>query len=419
MSTRRNKTPKLCLHKATGQAFVRLEGKPLYLGKYGTPKAQRAYAHILAQLSDQAEIHEGTLVEQTVFSPRKTTDLTIVELLAAYWPHAEREYRKHGEPTRSHDNIRLALRPLAKLYGVLPVREFGPLKLTALRDWIINQKTSAGESLSRGVINERVRMIRSVFKWGVSQEMVPETVHRALLSVAGLRQGRSRARETKPVGPVADEVIEATLPHLPRIVADMVRFQRLTGCRPGEVCSLRPCDVIRFDKPPTLFAGPSAPLKPLDVWEYRPSRHKTEHHGKQRVIVIGPRAQAVLGPYLLRPDNAYVFSPIENAELRSKGRGRANCTRFSKDTYGQVIVRACDQAFPPPETMTDELEVLAWKKAHRWRPNRIRHTTATALRKEVGLEKTRSVLGHSKTTTTEIYAERDLSEAASIMRKMG
>jgi len=39
MSTRQKPTPKLCLHKATGQAYVRLGGKPRYVGKYGTPKA--------------------------------------------------------------------------------------------------------------------------------------------------------------------------------------------------------------------------------------------------------------------------------------------------------------------------------------------------------------------------------------------
>jgi hypothetical protein len=46
------------------------------------------------------------------------------------------------------------------------------------------------------------------------------------------------APELPPVRPVDDEVVEATLPYLPEIVADMVRLQRLTGARPGEVCGL-------------------------------------------------------------------------------------------------------------------------------------------------------------------------------------
>ncbi len=33
-------------------------------------------------------------------------------------------------------------------------------------------------------------------------------------------------------------VVERTMPHLSDVVADMIRFQLLTGARPGEVCML-------------------------------------------------------------------------------------------------------------------------------------------------------------------------------------
>ena len=35
--------PKYCLHKATGQALVRLNGRDLYLEKYDTPKSRQEY----------------------------------------------------------------------------------------------------------------------------------------------------------------------------------------------------------------------------------------------------------------------------------------------------------------------------------------------------------------------------------------
>ncbi|GJM20467.1 MAG: hypothetical protein DHS20C15_03820 [Planctomycetota bacterium] len=40
---RANKTrvPRLCHHKATGQAVVRLDGKDHYCGRFGSPRAQR------------------------------------------------------------------------------------------------------------------------------------------------------------------------------------------------------------------------------------------------------------------------------------------------------------------------------------------------------------------------------------------
>ena len=52
-------------------------------------------------------------------------------------------------------------------------------------------------------------------------------------------------------------------------------FSVLTGCRPGEVCALRPA----MSTGPTI-SGHTAP-----------ETHKTEHHDRERVIQIGPRAQ--------------------------------------------------------------------------------------------------------------------------------
>ena len=46
--------------------------------------------------------------------------------------------------------------------------------------------------------------------------------YEALRHVKGLAKGRSEARESEPVGPVEEAVVEATLEHLPDVVADMV-----------------------------------------------------------------------------------------------------------------------------------------------------------------------------------------------------
>ena len=45
------------------------------------------------------------------------------------------------------------------------------------------------------------------------------------------------------------------------------------------------------------------------AWVYRPRRHKTAHHGKDRAILIGPRAQEVLRPFLRVELQAPLFSP--------------------------------------------------------------------------------------------------------------
>ena len=64
-----------------------------------------------------------------------------------------------------------------------------------------------------------------------------------------------------------------------------------------------------------------------------------------------------------------------------------------------AIWRACDKAGIP-----------------RWSPNRLRHTKATELRKQFGLDAAGAVLGHTKLETTQIYAERsmELAERAAL-----
>ena len=64
-------------------------------------------------------------------------------------------------------------------------------------------------------------------------------------------------------------------------------------------------------------------------------------------------------------------------------------------------------------------EVNAWRKAHTWHPNQLRHTYATKVRKEHGLEAAQVLLGHSKADTTQIYAERDQALAVGIAAKIG
>ncbi|MFM9966026.1 MAG: tyrosine-type recombinase/integrase [Planctomycetaceae bacterium] len=322
---------------------------------------------------------------------------------SAFMEFAEKYYRReNGESTGSAANIRLALRPLVRLFGKTRIREFGPLKLKAVRDEMIQ----AGHC--RKHINSEIHRIKRVFKWGTESEIVPAPIYMALTAVASLKCGRSDAVESAPVEPVAEAIVNATIPHLPAVVAAMVKLQLLTGARPGEICLLRPCDVT---------------IQPGGVWVYRPERHKTEHHGRERRIFIGPEGQAVLRPFLDRDAEAYCFSPAEseaerNAERKANrkspmtpsqaarrpktNRQREPRTRYDKNSYCRAIVRACRLAEVEP-----------------WSPNQLRHTRATAIRERYGLEAAATVLGHSDTKITAVYAERDFVMAARIMAEVG
>jgi hypothetical protein len=121
---------------------------------------------------------------------------TINQLILAFWRHAEQHYRhEDGTPTNELTDYRYSLRPLRELYGDSPAEEFSPLRLKAVRQRMIES------DLCRSVINQRVGRIVRMFRWGVSEELVAETVYRAHTTVRGLEKGRCAARETEPVRP--------------------------------------------------------------------------------------------------------------------------------------------------------------------------------------------------------------------------
>ncbi len=386
-------TPKYRKHRASGQAIVTIGGRDFYLGPHGSKASIREYDRLIAEWLANGRTLPGDEIDH---------GLTIVELFAAYMRYARTYYRRSSPKGNERDEIKRALRTVKQLYGKTPAAEFTPKRLKAVRQvWI-----DAGNS--RSYINKKVERVRRVFCWGVEEELVPAEVYHALAAVAHLKCGRTEAKETAPVEPVADAIVEATLPHLPEVVADMVQFQRLTGCRPGELCILRPCDVDRGG----------------EVWLYKPSYHKTEHHGKQRVICIGPRAQDILRKYLLRPHDVPCFSPRDSEARRRFLANQARKTplscgnkpgtnrkrnpkvrpgeRYTVDSYRRAIHRACEKA-----------------KIEKWSPNRLRHTAATEIRRTFDIEAARTVLGHSTAAVTEIYAERDLQKAIEVAKQIG
>ncbi len=262
-----------------------------------------------------------------------------------------------------------------------------------------------------------------MFKWAASEELVSENVWLSLSTVAGIRQGQQAVRESQPVRSVTDEVVEATLPHLPPLVADMVKIRRLVGCRPDEICQLRPAEIDRSQ----------------EVWSYRPRHHKTKHKGKHRVIFIGPRAQEILRPYLAVGPEVYCFSPCRGEQQRRDQRHAQRKTpqahgnrpgtnrtaapkrnagqRYTEASYRRAVTRACEIAFTMPDRLRkiprtiaeaerDRLrdEASQWRRKHCWAPNQLRHPAGTKIRKSHGAEAAQVVLGHSRLDTTEIYA---------------
>jgi integrase len=319
-------------------------------------------------------------------------------LILAYFRHVQSYYVKDGRPTSEQDNIRQALRFLRLLYGTSSAMEFGPLALKNVRQAMIQA------SRCRKLINKDINRIRGMFGWAVENELLPVQIHQALQRVKGLRKGRSAAKESPPIKPLDESCISAVLPHLSPQVAAMVQLQYLSRCRPQEVISIRPCEVNIEGR----------------TWIYQPRSHKTEHFDRGKVIMIGPKAQVVLKPWLHRDRETYCFVPAEAVAWRyrhnRRGRSKSGLSRskkpkppkqllgkkYTRHSYRIAIQRACRRAGIPV-----------------WSPLQLRHTRATEIRQAYGLEGAKSVLGHTDTKITEIYAERDLELAARIMQEIG
>ncbi len=391
----RRRTPKYRHFKPKDLGMVVIDGRAHYLGKYNSSESRERYHRIIA------ELHAGRLVEQAgAETPRTPAGLTVNEMLVAYLRHVDSYYVKNGKPTVEPGNIRLAMRPLRRLYGHIDARDFGPLSLKAVRQSMIDAGTCRSE------INRRVGRLVRAFKWAVSEEIVPPGVLQALQAVQGLRRGRSAARESEPVRPVDDASVAAIRPHVARQDWVMVELQLLTGMRPGEVVTMRTADLDTTGK----------------TWIYTPRSHKTEHRGKRRQVHLGPRARAVLEPWLRPERGRPLFSPAEataerlaglrrdrkspvqpSQRCRAKyGPSKAPGSSYSVDSYRRAIAYGC------------RLAGIAG-----WHPHQLRHNAATAIRKELGLDVARAVLGHSSPAVTEIYAERDDRAAAGAMERLG
>jgi integrase len=335
-------TPKYRKHRASGQAIVTIAGDDHYLGPHNSRASKAEYDRLIG---------EWLAAGQPTSRKREAEDITVTEVLARFVGYAKQRYQRDGQPTKRYENYRRVVKEIRLRYGHTMVSDFGPLALKALRASFVES------GANRRTANEYTQMMRSIFRWAASEQLIPAAIPHALDTVDGLRHGETDARESTPVMPVAERTVGLTLPHLPPIVADMVRIQRLTGARPGEVCAMRPCDID--------CSG--------EVWTYKVVAHKTQHFGYNRVIYVGPKAQAILAPYLRRAADAYCFSPAEAEQKRREQLTRERKTPWScgntiganrktkpaiepgkcytNASYRRAIARACEIAFGMPENL--------------------------------------------------------------------
>lgn len=361
-----NPVPSYLLHKQSGQARVRVHGRDVLLGPYNSRESRQRYAEILTQLTAGKAVSVPAVSRGAAAAD---PGVTVNELVAAFLQHADGHYVKDGKQTSEVDCLKSVVRPLVDLFGFLPADEFGPLKLQVVRE----QMVVAG--WCRNNVNRSVSRIRSIFKWGVSREMVNPLTLTRLQSLQPLLRGRTSAHDNDPKQPATDEQIQAVLPFVSDLVADLIQVQRLTGARAGELLAMTPA---RLDRSKS-------------VWLFNVAGHKTAHHGHKRTVAIGPKAQRLLAGRLLGLADDDVVFPIR------------------RDSYTLAVRRACllhNRRNPGQKILP-------------WTPHQLRHAKAAEVRERHGLEAVQSVLGHSTFAMSEHYAPAVLQRAVAAAAEAG
>lgn len=163
--------PTYRLHKPSGQARVRWMGKELWFGEFDSPASRQRFAEFLKK------VVSGTLLDVDLL-PRRASrvmqsadaGISVIELCVAFLRHAEQHYRKGDDLTAEYDCFVSAIKPLKELFGVIPVNEFGPCSVKAVRQKMVEN------GWCRRYVNRSVTRIRQIFKFGVENELVEPAV---------------------------------------------------------------------------------------------------------------------------------------------------------------------------------------------------------------------------------------------------
>jgi len=358
MTRVRNVLPSYLLHKSSGQARCRIDGKDHLLGVYGSEESRIRYGELVARFSSGLKI-------DPMAKPRAVSSdsgASIAELLFAFKKHADSYYvGADGKQTDEVQCLYSAMKPLREIYGLTPIKDFSPLMFNAVRNAFV------AKGWCRGYVNRSANRIRLIFKWGVASGLVPVDVWQSLTAIAPLKAGRCAAHDNKRREAIPDEHLQAVRETLSQRNRDIFDLLLLTGARGGELLSLN-WNMINTQG---------------DVWFADLEHHKNAYRGKSRKLFFGKQAQEILARYKDTPASERLF-----------GIGRA--------VFSNIVKQACGKAGVP-----------------KFVPHQLRHTAGTRIRDAFGIERAQAHLGHSNADMTFLYSANTDKLARETAKQVG
>lgn len=139
--------PQALLHRASGQAVVRLSGRDHYLRAFGSAEPRARYEHLIAKwLANGRQLPDAELTLRTVN-----------EIILAYLRHAAAHYRPNSRGINSElDCIKFAVKVLRTKFGRTPVVEFGPKALKNVRTEMLER------GWCRDYVNHQIYRLRRI-----------------------------------------------------------------------------------------------------------------------------------------------------------------------------------------------------------------------------------------------------------------
>ena len=347
--------------------------------------------------------------------------VTVGELLDKYTELVDRQTsaRPEGRPHPDLERVN-RLGVFLAPYRQWPVSSFGADELYAVQKAMVEYRYDRGDgnptAYTRSGINKVISYIYRVWQWGIGRNITTEAQKQLLKEVRPLRLGQTTAKDNTRRALVTKDEFEKVAQHATTVVADILRLIWLTAMRPGEVCRMRPFDILR-DEP--------------ECWLYIPGRekgpvgdHKTAHRQRVRAIPLTSRAQNILKPRIKSYKSLdYIFSP---AEAMQETRDKKSANRKTPLSCGNRpgTNRKQHPMITPGKMYLSTSLYSAVKRACRragvepFAPYDLRRSAATRVRATLSKEAAKLLLGHVSTDTTDIYLLEEVQESMKVAKQL-
>ena len=136
-------------HKASGRAYVRINGNDIYLGFHNSKESKAEYDRLIREW-----LANNRLLPQ---KENCCEAITVNSVCLLFLEHAKSYYRKNGKLTSEYSGYKTVSRFLHDHCGTIPAVAFTRQSLKTIREQI------AACGWKRKTVNDRIKKIKHIF----------------------------------------------------------------------------------------------------------------------------------------------------------------------------------------------------------------------------------------------------------------